>query len=106
MGLRNVKEELLRHIKEGRIVKCARITRGDDWGYEDVINFNLPIGFDQDYWNRFLSELDFTYDAGYGGQELFGYVWFQDGSWLERGEYDGSEWWAYKKTPVIPEELK
>ena len=40
------------------------------------------------------------YDNGYGGQEIandlvvVGKNW-----WLERGEYDGSEWWAIKKLP-------
>ena len=52
-----------------------------------------------------LDKLDFDYDDGYGIQELFGIVWFKDGSWLERGEYDGSEWWTYKFTPEIPQEL-
>ena len=46
-----------------------------------------------------LPELDFNYDNGYGGQELYGYIWYTDGTWSERGEYDGSEWWEYKKTP-------
>ena len=44
-----------------------------------------------------LATLDFEYDNGYGSQELFGEIIFKDGSWLERGEYDGSEWWSYKK---------
>ena len=46
-----------------------------------------------------VSQLDFNYDSGFGGQELFGYVVFKDKTWLERGEYDGSEWWEYKKCP-------
>jgi hypothetical protein len=47
-----------------------------------------------------IAELDFEYDDGYGGQELFGYVVFKDGTWLSRAEYDGSEWWEYNKTPT------
>lgn len=49
-----------------------------------------------------LDTLDFTYDNGYGGQELFGYIVFTDGTWLERAEYDGSEWWTYKQIPPRP----
>jgi hypothetical protein len=49
----------------------------------------------------YLDELDFRYDSGFGGQELFGYVVFDDNSWLERHEYDGSEWWEYKQCPSI-----
>ena len=46
-----------------------------------------------------IARLDFEYDNGYGGQELFGTVVFKDGSWLDRGEYDGSEWWDYHRCP-------
>lgn len=44
--------------------------------------------------------MDKTYSEGYGSQELFGIITFTDGSWLERSEYDGSEWWSYKSTPL------
>jgi len=46
-----------------------------------------------------IKDLNITYDNGYGEQKLFGYVVFKDGTWLERSEYDGEEWWEYKKTP-------
>jgi len=52
-----------------------------------------------------IKELDFDYCEGYGSQELYGLVLFDDNSWLERGEYDGSEWWEYKKPPTIEEVL-
>lgn len=44
------------------------------------------------------------YDAGYGSQEVAMdlVIVFKDGSWLERQEYDGSEWWAYKRCPSMP----
>ena len=56
--------------------------------------------------NSFLESLDYTYDAGYGGQELFGTIWLKDGSWYSRGEYDGAEWWEHNKLPQIPKECK
>lgn len=40
------------------------------------------------------------YDDGFGVQELFGYILFNDNTWLERYEYDGSEWWEYKTLPT------
>lgn len=53
--------------------------------------------------NRFVEFLKNTdYDPGFGGQELFGVVVFNDDSWLERQEYDGSEWWEHKRTPKEP----
>jgi len=50
-----------------------------------------------------LDRLATRYGNGYGRQELFGIVVFKDSSWLERGEYDGAEWWEYKKTPTREE---
>lgn len=52
-------------------------------------------------WEKFVGVADYEYDSGYGGQEvahdlvIVGIDW-----WLERGEYDGSEWWSFKKLPV------
>lgn len=46
-----------------------------------------------------LPLLDFDYNAGYGGQELFGTIVFTDNTWMTRGEYDGSEWWDYHTCP-------
>lgn len=43
------------------------------------------------------------YDSGYGGQELSGEIAMNDGSWYERGEYDGSEWWEHKRFPKEPD---
>lgn len=49
---------------------------------------------------------DVNYDAGYGGAEInegllvVGYDW-----WLERHEYDGSEWWEFKSLPQMPKEV-
>lgn len=40
-----------------------------------------------------------NYDDWYGLQQLFGEIVFKDGSWLSRGEYDGSEWWRLNKCP-------
>ena len=39
----------------------------------------------------------FSYDNGYGCAEvnITLVVLFKDGSWLERGEYDGAEWWHH-----------
>lgn len=53
---------------------------------------------------KFLKTLQgIEYDAGYGLQQLFGVVVFKDGSWLSRGEYDGSEWWEHNKCPKEPD---
>ena len=94
----NAKEELLRSTKGIEII-CAEIKYID-------LKIYLKFGYTEEEFIKFLKLLDFNYDNGYGGQELYGKVWLGDNAWLERGEYDGSEWWSYKKLPEIPKYLK
>ena len=48
-----------------------------------------------------------NYDSGYGQAEIpldlkiVGRHW-----WLERHEYDGSEWWEYRTPPVSPDSVR
>ena len=56
------------HTHRGRDVKHVHITTGDEWDERRrTIAGTLPL-------------LDFEYDAGPGGQELFGNVWYTDGN--------------------------
>lgn len=57
-------------------------------------------------WDAYTKLADFEYDSGYGSAEIPGdlVIVFSDNSWLERGEYDGSEWWSYCRTPSAPAE--
>jgi hypothetical protein len=64
----------------------------------------LKVNHTDDDLEEFRTKLDFKYDSGYGGQELYGTVWLDDGTWLSRGEYDGSEWWEHHACPEIPKE--
>jgi len=110
MAKTNAKQEFLNHIQQNNLsVLCATIQKGDDYDDDEEIierTFNLTTGYTKEDWNEFLSNIDFMYDSGYGGQEVFGTIWYTDGTWSERGEYDGSEWWNYQKCPDIPSELK
>lgn len=51
-------------------------------------------------WNTFEKIADIEYDSGFGAQEIattlkiVGVDW-----WMERHEYDGSEWWEFKTIP-------
>ena len=96
----NAKEEFLRHV-ESRQVLCVHI--GD---YDDTSRINLKVGYSAFDFDKFLDQLNYEYDNGFGGQKLYGVIWYKDGTWSERGEYDGSEWWAYKCCPIIPDYLK
>lgn len=59
---------------------------------------NIPI-------NIFFIKADREYDDGYGGAEVDQSLMIVgDNWWLERGEYDGSEWWEFKIIPKTPDE--
>ena len=101
----NAKKELLGELKDFKTtIECVKITIWDYYAENKKLIILKKEFTDFDY-NLFLQQLDFEYDSGYGGQELFGCVWLKDGTWLERSEYDGSEWWSHKERPNIPEEL-
>ena len=85
--MKNAKKEFIKEIEDvGVAVHCAIVI------YNGV-EYALPVGYTEDDFNRFLDKLAFRYDDGYGAQELFGWIWYKDGTWSDRGEYDGSEWW-------------
>lgn len=97
----NAKAELARWIERihehtGENVICWSI-------WTETEEYILKRGYSQEDFEHELNRLDFNYDDGYGCQELFGTVLFSGGSWLERDEYDGSENWAWKTTPTLPE---
>lgn len=48
---------------------------------------------------EFLKKLDFEYDNDFGMQYVYGIIMFNDNTWLERDEYDGSEWWDPREIP-------
>jgi len=75
------------------------------WYYDDEAQparIELPLGYTDEQYAEFMRKLDFTYDDGYGSQQLDGVIWFKDGSWGDRGEYDGSEWWQHQTRPNVP----
>ena len=98
----NAKSEMIEHIAD-RVVSCAKVTFGREY-HDDKKDFVLRVGHTQADRDAFLQSLDFEYDSEFGGQELYGNIWYQDGPWSDRGEYDGSEWWQYQSVPKIPEE--
>ena len=58
-------------------------------------------------WEDFCQVADTEYDSGFGGAEVArDLVIVGQDFWLERGEYDGSEWWECKTWPAQPKERK
>jgi len=100
----NAKQELLGKLTETFLsIKCASIDI--EISYDITKHVRLPLDYSSEQYEEFLSALDIEYDSGYGGQQLYGRVWLTNDAWLERGEYDGSEWWNVKTLPNIHKEL-
>jgi hypothetical protein len=54
-------------------------------------------------WKAFRKLADVEYHNGHLGPEVVtSLVVVGDDWWLERGEYDGSEWWEFKTLPTRP----
>lgn len=110
----NAKDEYLRHVTEVNVpVLCCKVEmfKSRPWSpwqdsvVPDVMT-GLRPGWSADELRGFLKALDCNYDNDYGRQILFGTIWYTDGSWSEREEYDGSEWWEHRKSPELPVEFK
>jgi len=87
----NAREELLNHI-ENRVVEYIKIVK--EVGYDEE-----PLRLTGSL-EEVLPNLGFVYDDGFGGQELYGFILYSDGTWSDRGEYDGSEWWQHQERPT------
>jgi hypothetical protein len=86
-------EELLKHVGD-RAVKYVQVFHEIDWDTTETIEGTLE---------QVLPHLNFDYDGGYSHQYIFGTIWHNDGSWSERDEYDGNEWWVHRACPPLPE---
>lgn len=82
--------------------ETKKILQENNKTLDDIIwvgceDFSIPT-------EDFLKLANDIYDAGFGGCEvcldliIVGNDW-----WLERHEYDGSEWWEYKSIPIYKE---
>jgi hypothetical protein len=100
----NAYKEFMEHT-EGKAIKCAIITLGDvAWG-ETPKTYLLPVGYTDEEFGQFLISLDRNYDNDYFSKSLCGTIWYENGAWSDRQEYDSIEWWAYNSHPSIPNSL-
>lgn len=81
-------------------IKFAKIEYND---ITSVLPSNRTEEDEQDFYQT-LASID--YDNGWGTQEFFGIIAYNDGSWLDRGEYDGSEWWESHHYPREEDYIK
>ena len=96
----NALKELLEHI-EDRNVEYVEIIYGDHWEDQELQKPREIRGTLEEV----VPHLNFDYDNGYGSQYLNGVIWYADGTWSEREEYDGSEWWTHRFRPEIPQPM-
>ena len=103
--MRNARTELLEALENKAKLKCVKITNGYYYDNEEKPTYRLKLGYSKEDLETFKKSIDFEYDSGFGEQELFGTLWLKDGTWLSRGEYDGSEGWEHNTLPEIPNDL-
>lgn len=98
--MKNLKQETIEALAEKgytpKDVEFVMVTRYPMYEEEMPEEFELDM-------ESFWEEADQRYDEDYGMPEVspslkvVGKDW-----WLERAEYDGSEWWEFKQTPTKP----
>lgn len=100
----NAKKEFLEHIENRPRVVCA-VVKDVHYDNENKRHRVLYENYTEVEYNSFLESLDFVYDDGYGFEYLGGTIWYKDGTYSDRGKYDGSEWWEYHKAPKKPKKV-
>ena len=80
------------------------------WVGRDYVNYASPHRERIVYkstWEDFCYKANHEYDNGYGSQMIpDDLIVVGKDFWLERHEYDGSEWWEFKTMPIEPEETR
>lgn len=82
----NLKEETLEVLRiHGKSKEDVKYVCGED--------FQISLG-------QFWELSDTEYDSSYGAPEIAqDLMLIGDDFWMERGEYDGSEWWDFRTMP-------
>lgn len=88
----NLIKETIEILREnGKCITDIKWIGGDDWSL-------LPDKTD------IKTILNIEYDEGFGSNVIDDdFVVVGDDWWLERNEYDGSEWWEFKTLPEKPQ---
>lgn len=94
MGKRNAKKEFLNITKDYKII-AVNISFGEQRWNDNSDIFKLKPLYTQDEYDKLLDFLDREYDTGYGGQELFGVIYCEDGVWMQR-DIDIKKWNIFK----------
>ena len=89
--------------KENLYAETVQAMKSIDKDPSDIGRIGSYDGEYECTWVEFCSLADFHYNSGYGGTEVATdlIIMFTDGTWMERKEYDGSEWWSYVTPPNL-----
>lgn len=83
--------------KNEKDVRWVSVCSGDQYGFE---NDGMIVALS---WESFKSKANREYDDGFGRSEVKSSLQVVGSDfWLERHEYDGSEWWEFKEMPKMP----
>lgn len=93
--MKNLKTETLEILAEnGKTADDVQWVGGVVGMWDNLRYVNIPV-------ETFWKVADRRYDDGFGGVEVRGgLIIVGDNWWLERHEYDGSEWWEFKTLPL------
>ena len=92
--MRNLYEETIKQLTaNGKTLDDIAAVQGED--------FAISI----DEFIELSKQLD--YDSGFGAAHVAtDLVIIGDDWWMERGEYDGSEWWEFRRAPKPIQEIR
>lgn len=85
-------------VREVQWIVLSKDTDCTDGTYEHGVEYKRCTW---DTFSKAAAKIDYDYDYGIHEIEDSLIVLFNDGNWLERWEYDGSEGWEYRK-PGLP----
>ena len=92
------KEELVRHIKDNKVeyveIYRTNYDRMSGEYKERIIHGTL---------DKVLPMLDFEYEEVH---EVCGTIWYVDGSWSERDDYNDMPYWSHHVRPTMPSKDK
>lgn len=100
--IKNLLEETITCLKENGKKESDVLWVGRDY-YDHKKNKDFCY---KNTWENFRKKANIMYDAGYGGNEIgLDLIVVGKDFWLERHEYDGSEWWEFKTMPTEPKKV-
>ena len=92
----DAKSELLKAV--GKMPKSVKIKCAF------VNEYDLPIGYNAWELSNFFDNLNIYYNPA--ETEIFGVVWFENGSFIERIIEKNCQYWKLNAVPIIPPRLK